>query len=332
MKKLAVVGATGLVGQELLALLKSDPKTSALKIDLFASQNYPDQKVLALDENWERLREADVIFNMASSETAQALREKKNPQQIVIDNSSAFRMDPEVPLVVPEINSELLAAKPKYIANPNCTTILLTLPLQVLKPLGLKRVIVATYQSASGAGKEGLEELRRQASGDDGGDYPVFGFPLHQNILSHNSRVRPEGQVGSGYNEEEWKVIEETRKILQIRHLPVSATCMRVPTERAHVEAVTVDLEENISLAEIRDLFLKAPGIRVVDNWTKNHFPMPLEAQKQGDVLVGRLRLDSGSDQTLHFILAGDQLLKGAALNAYQIYLAYLKYDNQNAS
>ncbi len=324
--RIAVVGASGLVGQELIKLIKGNPKTSTLQMDLYASQNYPEQGIKALASNWDELRKADFVFNMSSSEIAVELREKKSAKQVVIDNSSAFRLHPEVPLVVPEINAELLEAGPKYIANPNCTSILLCLPLQILKPLGLKRVIVSTYQAASGAGKEGLEELKKQSEGHDSGKYPVFGFPLNKNIMSHNTKVRAEGQVGAGYNEEEWKVIEETRKILQIRHLMISATCMRVPVERAHLETVTVDLEENVSLLEIRDLFFKAPGLKVVDNWEKNHFPMPIEAQNQNDVLVGRFHLDSSTDQTLHFILAGDQLLKGAALNALQIFQAYPKH------
>jgi aspartate-semialdehyde dehydrogenase len=224
MTKLAIVGASGLVGQELLAIINKHPKKHLFQISLFASKDYPDQKILALDSNWNEIKKADFVFNMSSSEVAQQLRQKLNPEQVVIDNSSAFRLDPEVPLIVPEINAHLLKSKPNYIANPNCTTILLCLPLNRLKPLGLKRVIVSTYQSASGAGKEGLEELKRQVQGNDNGQYPVFGFPLHHNVMSHNTKIRNEGTIGAGYNEEEWKVIEETRKILQIRHLPISAT------------------------------------------------------------------------------------------------------------
>jgi aspartate-semialdehyde dehydrogenase len=209
------------------------------------------------------------------------------------------------------------------IANPNCTTIILCLGLQALKCFGIERVTVATYQAASGAGIRGLEELQNQLRSLGRGEAlpkpEVFPFVLAGNVLSHNTPIRSESEVGAGHNEEEWKVIQETRKIMGSPGLPISVTCMRVGVYRAHTEAVSVDLAERVDLTGLRRAFASARGLKVVDDWNKNHFPMPLEAEGQDQVLVGRIRLDPTLPRTVHFLLSGDQIRKGAATNAVQI-------------
>jgi aspartate-semialdehyde dehydrogenase len=207
--------------------------------------------------------------------------------------------------------------------------------LNPLKAWGLSRVIVSTYQAASGAGIKGLEELDKQiqqiSRGEKPQGGPVFRYPLAGNVMSHNSPLRTEDTLGLGYNEEEWKVIEETRKILEIRSLPVSVTSMRVPVKRAHTEAVTVDLKQDPTLDELKQAFQNAEGLKWVQDFSTNHFPMPIEAENQNDVLVGRLRKDVTLGKTIHYILSGDQLLKGAAWNAVQIMLRHFgKFKNSS--
>ena len=320
---IAIVGATGLVGLELRRYLSesSDPvEKSAL---LFASQARPEEKILALDSSWAQLAKCHYIINAASDETAVQIRERLKDDQVLIDNSSAFRLDPDIPLIVPEVNGAQLEAMSPVVANPNCTTIILVLALNALKDIGISRVTVSTYQAASGAGIKGLEELDAQLQAVGQGKTPpkpeVFPYPLLLNVLSHNTAIREEGRLGAGYNEEECKVMEETRKIIGISHLPISATCIRVPVRRAHTEAVTVDIKKESTLEEIRQAFASAPGLKVVDDASINHFPMPIEAELCDEVLVGRIRKDPILPKTIHFMLSGDQLRKGAALNALQI-------------
>jgi len=319
-KKVAIVGATGLVGIEMQAQLQGRKDLDCV---LVASTARPELKVLALESAWQELKACDFILNASSNDVAQELGAKLGAHQVLIDNSSAYRMDPQVPLVVPELNSDVLKARPRIVANPNCTTILLCLGLAPLRSFGIERVTVSTYQAASGAGIKGMEELslqlqalgRREAMPRP----QVFPFVLAGNVLSHNTPIRSESLEGAGHNEEEWKVLQETRKILNRPDLPISVTCMRVPVERAHTESVSVDLMSRLSLSELRRAFQSAVGVRLVDDWEKNHFPMPIEAQNQDAVLVGRLRKDPSLEKTVHFLLAGDQIRKGAATNAIQI-------------
>lgn len=320
-KTVGIVGATGLVGLEMRKLL-ADYVPQA-KVFLFASKERPTEGILDLAQSAAQVSQCDVLLNAASSELALELRQKLLPHQILIDNSSGFRLDPEVPLVVPEVNGELLRSQPRVIANPNCTAILLTVALKAVQQWGLGRVIVSTYQAASGAGIKGLEELESQAKAVAQGEKvpapQVFPFQLFNNVLSHNTAIHPEGEEGAGYNDEEWKVVQESRKILGEKSLNISATCIRVPVKRAHTESVTVDLVKEVSLKDLRAAFAQAPGVKVVDDWTRNHFPMPLESQNQDLVLVGRIRKDPNLAKTFHFMLSGDQIRKGAAANALQI-------------
>jgi aspartate-semialdehyde dehydrogenase len=240
---------------------------------------------------------------------------------VVIDNSSAFRMDPGVPLVIPEINAGRIRDHKGIIAVPNCSAITALVPLWPIHQRNrIKRLIISTYQAASGAGAAAMEELVESTRANlDGRAYPPSVFP-HScafNLFSHNTAIDPE----TGYNDEETKVIRETRKIFQDDRIAIGVTCVRVPVLRAHSEAITFECENPITEGEVRAILSKAPGVRIVDDRVRNHFPMPVDASGQDDVLVGRIRQDL-SDPAGHSIsmfVAADQLLKGAALNAIQI-------------
>jgi aspartate-semialdehyde dehydrogenase len=237
---------------------------------------------------------------------------------VVIDNSSAFRMDSAVPLVVPEVNPTAAFEHQGIIANPNCTTILLTLalaPLQARRPI--RRVVVSTYQSASGAGARAMEELRSLSRTVLAGGEPVSEVLPHSlafNLFLHNSPLQ-----ASGYCEEELKMLNETRKIMQLPELRLSATCVRVPVLRAHSEAVNIEFLEPFPVEEARQLLAVAPGVELIEDFNANRFPMPTDVTGRDPVAVGRLRQDLSEPNALELWLCGDQIRKGAALNAIQI-------------
>ncbi|HNW92863.1 MAG TPA: aspartate-semialdehyde dehydrogenase [bacterium] len=240
---------------------------------------------------------------------------------VVIDNSSAYRMDPQVPLVVPEVNPEAAQVRPKgIIANPNCSTIIMNVPVWPLHQANpVTRMVVSTYQAVSGAGAWGLWELDEQIKAYANGQ-PIapnkFPHQIVNNVFAHNSAVG-----ANGYNEEEMKMVNETRKIFSAPGIMVTATCVRVPVPRAHCEAINLEFSRPITPAEVRAILAKAPGVKIVDEPAKNHFPMPLEASNQDDILVGRIRQDiSRTDgRGIDLFVAGDQIRKGAATNAIQI-------------
>jgi aspartate-semialdehyde dehydrogenase len=237
---------------------------------------------------------------------------------VVIDNSSAFRLDPAVPLVVPEVNPEAALGHQGIIANPNCTTILLTLalaPLAARRPM--RRVVVSTYQSASGAGARAMEELRQLSRTVLEGGEPVSTVLPHSlafNLFLHNSPLQP-----SGYCEEELKMLHETRKIMGLPDLRLSATCVRVPVLRAHSEAVNIEFCEPFPVEEARALLARAPGVELIEDFDANRFPMPTDVTGRDPVAVGRIRQDLSEPNALELWLCGDQIRKGAALNAIQI-------------
>jgi aspartate-semialdehyde dehydrogenase len=237
---------------------------------------------------------------------------------VVIDNSSAFRMDPAVPLVVPEVNPRAAFAHQGIIANPNCTTILLTVALAPLAARrSIRRVIVSTYQSASGAGARAMEELRDLSRVVLDGGTPhseVLPHSLAFNLFLHNSPLQP-----SGYCEEELKMLHETRKIMAAPDLRLSATCVRVPVLRAHSEAVNVEFDAPFPVEEARELLVAAPGVELIEDFETNRFPMPTDVTGRDPVAVGRIRQDLSEPRALEFWLCGDQIRKGAALNAIQI-------------
>ena len=237
---------------------------------------------------------------------------------LMIDNSSAFRMDASVPLVVPEVNPKDAKGHSGIIANPNCTTILMSValwPLQQIQPI--RRIVVATYQSASGAGARAMEEVKQQAQAVLDGNTPPtesFPYPLAFNLFPHNTPINDQG-----YCEEEMKMVNETRKIFGIPDLRISATCIRVPVLRAHSEAINLEFEQPFDVAIAREAIEKADGVQLVEDWNANYFPMPIDASGEDDVMVGRIRQDISHPSGLELWLCGDQIRKGAALNAVQI-------------
>ena len=239
---------------------------------------------------------------------------------LVIDNSSAFRMDEGVPLVIPEINPEDILANRGIIANPNCSTIVLLMAVAPLRRIApIRRIVASTYQAASGAGAQAMQELLDQ-SHEVLHDRPiqprVFPHPIAFNLFSHNTNVDE-----TGYNEEERKMIYESRKILHDPALRLTATCIRVPVVRAHSESVNIEFEvgRRPSLEAARQALSSFPGVLVVDDRENNHFPMPIEASGRDEILVGRLRNDLSNEDAIDLFLSGDQILKGAALNGIQI-------------
>ena len=324
----AVVGATGAVGTELIACL-GQRDFPLRQLRLFASARSSGRAMayrgnaLPVEALTARsLADIEIALFCAGSDISQRFVPPAVQRgTVVIDNSSAFRMDDAVPLVVPEVNAEAIDAHRGIIANPNCVAIISVVPLWPLhRAFGIRRIIASTYQAASGAGAAAMEELRQSTRAALSGDSfrpRVLRHPYAFNLYSHDTAVDP----ASGANEEESKVARELRKIMRAPDLRIGVTCIRVPVLRAHAVALTVQFEHPITAAAARELLAQAPGVRIVDDIASNHFPMPIEATGQDEVLVGRIRCDSSdpSGHSLALFVAGDQLLKGAALNAVQI-------------
>jgi aspartate-semialdehyde dehydrogenase len=319
-----VVGATGAVGSELVKVLH-DRKFPLSEVQLFASERSADRKletpfgaISARKFELDAARKCDIVFLCVSGDFARQYARPLAERSLVIDCSSALRLLPDVPLVIPEINAEA-ARGHRLIANPNCTMAVAAVALWPLhKAFGLKKVIVSSYQAASGAGAEGMGELIEGA-----GDYlagkpvahKVFAHPLAFNVVPRIDRFHE-----NGYTFEEMKVCWEMRKVFGEPELPVSCTAVRVPTLRAHAEAITIETAEPVTPEAARAVLAKAAGVRVVDDPAKSAYPMPITASARYDVDVGRIRtsLIFGS-HGLDLFVCGDQLLKGAALNAVQI-------------
>lgn len=321
----SVVGGTGAVGQELLRLFEKRGFPVA-SLRCFGSSRSEGTRIpfdtgTVLVENLATtdFSGSDIIFFCAkSSVSATYVPIALRSGAVVIDNSSAFRQNPSVPLVIPEVNPETLLDHKQLIANPNCATILL---LTVLAPLHkaarLKRVVVSTYQAASGAGLQAMEDLREETRAFlQGTTYSRLSVPHPYafNLFLHNSPLNREG-----YSEEEIKIREETRKILQDPSLKIAATCVRVPVLRSHAEAVNAEFYHPLSPEEAYRILKNAPGVSMSEDRISNRFPMPIDATGQDVVLYGRIRNDLSQDNTLDLWIVGDQLLKGAALNAIQI-------------
>jgi aspartate-semialdehyde dehydrogenase len=323
--RVAILGATGAVGTELLELLERR-NFPASELKLLASARSSGRTLPFKGENLpvepvgDRCFEnVDLVLASAGGSTSKTWAPiAVDAGAVVIDNSSAFRLDPLVPLVVPEVNPSALSTHRGIIANPNCTTILMTVAVWPLHQVrAVKRIVAATYQSASGAGARAMEELIAQAQAVLQGEPPateVFPYPLAFNLFPHNS---PLNQLG--YCEEEMKMVNETRKIFGNENLRITATCVRVPVLRAHSEAINLEFETPLSVDEAREILSQAPGVKMVEDPKANHFPMPIEATGQDEVLVGRIRQDISHPCGLELWLCGDQIRKGAALNAVQI-------------
>jgi aspartate-semialdehyde dehydrogenase len=320
-----VLGATGAVGQELLALLEERRFPVAELLPL-ASPRSAGQELSWQGESLTVqpvqagcFTGVDLVLASAGGSVSRAWApEAVAAGAVLIDNSSAFRLDPDVPLVVPEVNPETAFRHRGVIANPNCTTILLTValaPLAARRPI--RRVVISTYQSASGAGARAMEELRQLSRTVLDGGEPVSSVLPHSlafNLFLHNSPLEP-----SGYCEEELKMLNETRKIMELPDLRLSATCVRVPVLRAHSEAVNIEFSEPFPVEEARALLAVAPGVELIEDFGANRFPMPTDVTGRDPVAVGRIRQDLSEPNALELWLCGDQIRKGAALNAIQI-------------
>ena len=321
----AILGATGAVGTELLALLE-ERNFPLGKLKLLASKRSAGKLItfkgesLIIEEVTESsFDDVDIVLASAGgSISKQWLPIATKAGAISIDNSSAFRMHPDVPLVVPEVNPQAVASHKGIIANPNCTTILMAIaiyPLHRVQPI--KRIVAATYQSASGAGARAMEELQVQAQAILNGESAIpeiLPYPLAFNLFPHNSPM-----TDNDYCEEEMKMVNETRKIFGDQDMRITATCVRVPVLRAHSEAINLEFDLPFSPDKARQILAEADGVKLVEDFSKNYFPMPIEASGKDEVLVGRIRQDISHPNGLELWLCGDQIRKGAALNAVQI-------------
>jgi len=324
----AIAGVTGAVGAEFIATMNRRGfrvgrlKALASKRSAGKTVDFRGQTI-TIEELTERSFEGvDIALFSAGGAASRAFAPAAvKAGAVVIDNSSAFRMDRNVPLVIPEINERRIKEHKGIIAVPNCSAITALVPLwPIHRHNRIKRMIIATYQAASGAGAAAMQELVESTRANlEGRPFQpkVMPHPYAFNLFSHNTAIDPE----TGYNEEETKVINETRKIFEDERIAIGITCVRVPVLRAHSQAITFECERPITEDEVREILSTAPGVRIVDHRIQNYFPMPVDASGQDDVLVGRIRADL-SDPTGHSIsmfVAADQLLKGAALNAVQI-------------
>ena len=323
--RVAILGATGAVGSELMALLE-ERNFPVSKLKLLASPRSAGQTLqfrgepLIVEAVSDRSFDGiDLVLASAGASISKAWAPKAIAAgAVVVDNSSAFRMDANVPLIVPEVNPQAAAQHQGLIANPNCTTILMAVaiyPLHLVQPI--QRIVAATYQSASGAGARAMEEMKTQAQAILNGQKPVaeiFPYPLAFNLFPHNSKLNEQG-----YCEEEMKMVHETRKIFGVPDLQITPTCIRVPVMRAHSEAINLEFKQPFSVVQAREILSRAPGVRLVEDWSANYFPMPMDASGEDNVLVGRIRQDISHPCGLELWLCGDQIRKGAALNAIQI-------------
>jgi len=317
----AVVGVTGAVGEEMLRVLEARDypvgklvplasKRSAGKTIRFRGEDVP-VRVLDVDA-FDGVELA--LFSAGASISREFAPAAVNAGALVVDNSSAFRMEAEIPLVVPEVNPAAIDAHNGIIANPNCSTIIMVMALQPIQALSpIVRVVVSTYQAASGAGAKGMDALQRELAGETLADSP---FP-HR--LAGNLIPRIDDVLEDGYTKEEMKMILETRKIMGLPDLSISATCVRVPVARAHSESIQVTTVRPLELDAVRAAIDAAPGMQVIDEPRQDRYPTPLFASGSDDVQVGRLRLHPTESSTYDLWVVGDQILKGAALNAIQI-------------
>ena len=324
----AIVGVTGAVGAEFIACLEQRKfpvgtlKALASARSAGKTLDFRGQKIVIEELTEASFEGVDIaLFSAGGGISRKFAPLAVKAGAVVVDNSSAFRMDPDVPLVIPEINARRIKEHKGIIANPNCSAITALVPLwPIHRKNRIKRLIISTYQAASGAGAAAMEELVESTRAHlEGRPFTpkVIPHPYAFNVFSHNTAIDPE----TGYNDEETKVIKETRKIIEDDKIAVGITCVRVPVLRAHCESITFECEYPIGEDDVRAILSDAPGVRIVDDRAKNYFPMPIDASGQGDILVGRIRKDL-SDPTGHSIamfVSGDQLLKGAALNAVQI-------------
>ncbi len=335
MKKVnvAVVGAKGAVGHEIIQLLEKrkfpvgefrpfgSARTQGQDIS-FNGKVYPNQELKCVPGEFKGI---DLVLSSpGASVSKQFAHHAVKDGALVIDNTSAFRMNPDVPLVVPEINREDIFKHKGIIANPNCSAIIMLMALAPLhKKNRVKRVLCSTYQAVSGAGAKAMEELKKQtmeALSNKPLTKEIFPHQIAFNLFSHNASIERDG-----YNGEELKMIQESHKILHDDSIKIVTTCIRVPVLRAHTEVLYLEFEKPMTPEQAREILSHAPGVCIQDDHAGNHFPMPIEASRREEVLVGRIRKDLSSENGLALMVAGDQLWKGAALNAVQIAEEWMK-------
>ena len=321
----AILGSSGAVGKELLALLE-ERSFPIDKLILLAShrsageiQNFCGTQLRVQETTKESFKNVDLVLASAGGSISRKWKDTiQSAGALMIDNSSAFRMDKNVPLVVPEVNPDDAIKHNGLISNPNCTTILLALVLSPLTKYNpIKRVVVSTYQSASGAGAMAMEELQTLSQEVLDGITPkskVLPYSLAFNLFLHNSPLQP-----NNYCEEEMKMVNETRKILGDPELALTATCVRVPVLRAHSESVNIEFTKPFPVKEAYEILESAQGVEILEDLEKNRFPMPQDVTGRDPISVGRIRRDISNPNTLELWLCGDQIRKGAALNAVQI-------------
>ncbi|NLK41549.1 MAG: aspartate-semialdehyde dehydrogenase [Planctomycetes bacterium] len=326
-KNIAIAGVTGAVGQEFLNIL-AERQFPFASIKMLASSRSAGKKIPFMGKEYtveeltaDSFDGVDIaLFSAGGARSKEFAPAAVKAGAVVVDNSSAFRMDPEVPLVVPEINPEAIARHKGIIANPNCSTIIANVPLWPLHKVNpIKRLVVSTYQAASGAGQSAMLEMMQQAREVLEGK-PVtcktLKYQLAFNVYCHDSKIGP-----NGYNEEEMKMVHETHKIFNCPQMAITCTCVRVPVMRTHCESLNVEFTNPITPDEVRDLLAAAPGVSIIDDREHNHFPMPVDATGKDDVFVGHIRQDESlaDNRGINLWIAGDQIRKGAALNAIQI-------------
>lgn len=324
-RRVAVVGATGAAGEMTLRIL-AERKFPVTELRAFASERSVGKTVTFAGEpvrvekvTPEAFRGIEIaFFSAGTAQSKEHAPQAVRAGAVVVDKSNAFRMDPAVPLVVPEINPHAIRGHRGIVASPNCTTVVTVMALAPLhRAVRITRVVATSFQAVSGAGVRGVEELRQQSLAWARGEAVVASFFPHQiafNLIPHIDRFGP-----GGYTGEEWKLVNEVRKILETPDLRISPTTVRVPVFTAHSVAVTVEMEEKVTVERARELFGRFPGLQVVDDPEQARYPMPLTVEGQDDCVVGRIREDLSHERALNFWVVGDQLRKGAATNAVQI-------------
>ena len=324
---LAIAGVTGAVGQEFLSILEQrDFPFDSLKM-LASSRSvgkrieFKGKEYIVEELTKDSFEGIDIVLFSAGGDRSKEFGPAAVAAgAVVVDNSSAFRMDADTPLVIPEINPQKIAEHNGIIANPNCSTIIGIVPVWPLhKANPVKRMIVSTYQAASGAGQAAMNELIEQSREIlDGKEPTCNAFPcqIAFNAFCHNSAIEP-----NGYNQEEMKMVNETRKIFDCPEIAITCTCVRIGVLRAHCESINLEFTDPITPEQVKDLLSTAPGVTVMDDRENNRFPMPIDATGQDDIYVGRIRQDESvpDNRGINIWVAGDQLRKGAALNAVQI-------------
>lgn len=341
MKKynVAILGATGAVGQEFLNLIE-ERRFPFANLKLLASKRSAGKKIQFMGKEYtveeateNSFNDVDIALFAGGSISKTLGPAAAKAGAVVIDNSSTFRMDPEVPLIVPEVNPEDISWHKGIIANPNCSTIIMVMALKPLYDVSkIKRVVVSTYQAVSGGGKEAMAELEQQVKDINDGKEVVANILPGAALKKHYQiafNLIPQIDVFKEnlYTKEEMKMIDETKKIMNDQDMRITATTIRVPVYRSHAESVNVEFEDEISVEKAREVLSKFPGVILRDNPDEQEYPMPLETSGKDDVEVGRIRKDYSIEHGLNFWVCGDQIRKGAALNALQIAEYMMEHD-----